>query len=193
MKKIAAALMAMSLIAATHAQADTYVVDKAHAEILFKIKHMVSNVTGSFDEFDATLEVTPGDASTLKAKATIQTDSINTRNEKRDKHLRAPDFFDAEKYPQITFETTEVEAGKDGAITVTGNLDMHGVSKAITLEGTLSEPIKNPWGKTIVALYLEGEINRKDWKIVFNKKLDNGGLLLGEKVKLEVSMEAIKQ
>jgi polyisoprenoid-binding protein YceI len=187
------ALTAALLMIANGTQAATYEVDLAHSDIGFKVKHIFSFVRGSFDDYSGSLEIKDGKVESLVAKATIQTKSINTKNEKRDEHLRSADFFDAEKYPEITFSSTKVESGKDGEITLTGELDMHGVKKEITLSGVISDDIKDPWGMTRRALSLEGTLNRKDFDINFNKLMDNGKLLLGDDVHLEIEIEAVKK
>ncbi|MEI6083921.1 MAG: YceI family protein [Verrucomicrobiota bacterium] len=163
--------------------ADTYKLDGSHTTVGFTIAHLViSEVSGRFNEVAG--EITIDKDTLATAKATIQTKSIDTQNEKRDEHLRKPDFFDAEKYPTITFESLKV--AKDGdKTTVTGKFTMHGTTKEIQLPVTLKGPIKDPWGNSRVALVAETTINRTD----YGMKTMMG---VGDEVKIRITTEAVK-
>ena len=188
--RIIGAIAAVLLINATARALDTYKVDPAHSSIGFSIDHMViDTVHGRFRQFQGSITVDPDNGNALKqASATIQTASIDTDVERRDTHLRSPDFFDAEKYPTITFETTGVSGQ-----TLTGKFTMHGVTKEISLPFTIKGPIKDPMGNVHLALQAKTRLNRKDYGISWNKTLDAGGLMLGEDVDIEINGAFVKQ
>lgn len=168
--------------------AGTYEIDNSHSNVGFKITHFVSNVKGNFESFKGTVEFDEAAPATSSVSVSIDTRTINTSNAKRDEHLRNPDFFDAEKYPQITFTSTKVDSGK-----ITGNLTMHGVTKEVVLDYAFNGTATDPWGGERAGFSATTEIDRKDFGITFNKVLDNGGLMLGEKVKIEIEIEAVKK
>jgi len=168
--------------------AGTYNVDKSHSSVGFKVKHMmVTNVNGTFDDFSGSFEYDE-ETKTLKGlEGTILTSSINTANTKRDGHLKAPDMFDAVKYPQITFKVTNIKEDK-----VMGDLTIKGITKKVTLDLELAgTTIKDPWGNTRTGLSLNGKINRYDFDIKWNKVLEAGGIAVGETVKLNIELEGI--
>lgn len=172
--------------------ASDFVVDKAHTRIGFTVTHLViSKVHGSFGEYDASLHL-HGDK-LAKASATVKVASINTGNKDRDDHLRAPDFFDADKYPKITFigKSTKKVGGKDVLV---GDLTIKDKKKEIQLQYTLRGPIKDPFGgQTKVGLEARGKINRKEFGVEWNKALETGGVVVGEEVELTIDMEASKK
>jgi polyisoprenoid-binding protein YceI len=181
----------LAVLVGTSARAlDTYKVDRAHSSIGFSIDHLViDTVRGRFRQFDGSITVDPDNGNALKqATATIQTTSIDTDVEKRDNHLRSPDFFDVEKYPAITFEST----GIDGQ-TLTGKFTMHGVTKEISLPYTIKGPVKDPMGNVHLALQAKSKLNRKDYGILWNKTLDAGGVMVGEEVNIEINGSFVKQ
>jgi len=180
-------------IMGTTVHAATYSVDAAHTTIGFSVRHMmVSNVRGNFGEFAGTIEFDEANPSALSASAEIQVKSINTDNEKRDDHLRNPDFFDADTNPVITFKTTRVE-GTLPNLTLVGDLTIKGTTKEISLPVELAGPIVNPWGQTVIGLSGSTTINRQDYGLTWSKALDGGGVVVGDDVKLVIEMEAIKQ
>ena len=134
----------------------------------------------------------PAKPEAFKSTATIQIKSVNTENQKRDDHLRSPDFFDAAQFPEITFVSTRAEANGDGAI-LHGNLTMRGVTKEIALPVVISGPVTDPWGKSRVGFEGKTTINRKDWGINWSKSMDNGGLVVSDDVTLEIAVEGIKK
>ena len=173
---------------------DTYKVDPAHSTIGFSIDHLVINtVHGRFRQFDGSIAIDPDSGNALKeATATIQSKSIDTDISKRDDHLRSPDFFDAEKFPTITFEAKEVK--KDGNQQVlAGKFTMHGVTKDVSLPVTVKGPIKDPWGNTRIGLEVNTKLNRKDYGLTWNKALEAGGLMVGEDVTIQINAEFVKQ
>lgn len=186
--KMMVAVLSSSVLVA---MGDSYTIDPAHTTIGFTVRHvMVSNVRGKFDDASGKLE-TGADGAIAKASATIKAATIDTANADRDKHLRGPDFFDTEKFPTVTFESTKVEKSADGA-NITGDLTIHGVTKEITLPVTVSGPVKDPWGNDRMGLEGSAKINRKDFGLVWNKALDSGGVVVSDEVKLEISLEATK-
>ena len=193
MKCFRIAFAAVLLAATPLLAADTFKVDKAHSYADFKIRHMMSNVTGRFGDFDATIQVDRGNPGRSSVEFTIDAASIDTGNDNRDKHLRSADFFEVEKYPVITFRSTKVApAGKD-RFDVTGNLTIHGVTKQVTLPVIFLGFGKDQWGKERAGFEIETTLNRKDYGLNWNKALDQGGLLLADEVKVSIALEAVKQ
>jgi polyisoprenoid-binding protein YceI len=171
-----------------------WVLDPTHAEIQFKVRHlMITNVTGSFGKFDASVETTDDNFDTAKIRFSAEVDSITTNNEQRDGHLKSADFFETGKYPTLSFVSTKFEkvAGED--YTLYGDLSFHGVTKNIKLNVEHGGVIKDPWGNTRTGFTVEGKINRKDYGLVWNAATEAGGVVLGEDVKLHASVEFVKQ
>lgn len=168
--------------------AGNYNVDKSHSNVDFKVKHlMISNVSGSFNEFKGSFEYDEKTKTLVSLDGEIQVASINTDNEKRDKHLRAPDLFDAEKFPLITFKLTKVD-GDD----VYGDFTMKGITKNIKLNFDNGGTIKDPWGNERAGFALSGKIDRTDFGITWNKVLEAGGVTVGNIIKLDIELEGIK-
>jgi len=173
--------------------ADTYAIDTAHSNVTFEIRHLMSKVTGTFDDFDGTFVIdwdAPG-ASTVEF--TIKAASIDTRNEKRDEHLRSPDFFDVANHPEITFKGSEITKVDGNTYHVHGTLTMRGVSKDVILPVTYLGEVVDPWGNTKVGFEVETELDRKEYGIVWNKTLDAGGMILGDEVEIEIDLQMAKQ
>ncbi|MCB0309095.1 MAG: polyisoprenoid-binding protein [Bdellovibrionales bacterium] len=167
-----------------------YKIDASHSNIGFKVKHLaISTVRGNFGQFEGTLEFNPEKQVLENAKATIVTKSIDTKEPKRDKHLASEDFFGAEKHPKITFDAKEAKL-KKGKGKVKGNLTIKGVTKPVTLDIEYQGAAKDPWGNEKVAFTGSTTINRKDFDIKWNEKLDNGGLVVSEEVDIILDIEA---
>jgi polyisoprenoid-binding protein YceI len=166
-------------------------IDSSHSTAEFTVRHlMITNVRGRFGKVSGSVDYDPAKPEASSIEATIDASSIDTRDEKRDAHLRSADFFDVEKYPTLTFKSKKVTKTGDG-FTAVGDLTMHGVTKEVTLEvEELSQPNKDPWGNTRMGASAHGKINRKDWGLGWNQALETGGVLVGEQVKLslEISM-----
>jgi polyisoprenoid-binding protein YceI len=146
---------------------------------------MVSKSKGQFNKLSGKLVLDEKDATKSTIEATIDVASIDTNNTKRDEHLRSPDFFDVEKFPSITFKSTKVEKkGKDG-LKVTGDLTMHGVTKSVVLETTLSGPNTNPWGQVVRGVEAKAKLNRKDFGLAFHVLNEAGDLLVSDEIQLE--------
>jgi polyisoprenoid-binding protein YceI len=186
----AVAALALSVSAAT-AEVQTYIVDPAHSEVGFNVRHLVSKVPGRFGEYEGSIAMDPAAIeSTMKINATIKTASINTGVQKRDDHLRSADFFEAEKYPEITFASKKV-AKKGSLYSVTGDLTIRGVTKEVILDTEILGTYANPFTKMPSAgLEMTGKINRKDFGINWNKTLDEGGVVLGDDVTMVIRVEA---
>jgi len=167
-------------------------IDKAHSEVGFGVKHMmISTVRGKFTRFDADVQLDPAHVEAAKVTASVEVASVDTGEEKRDGHLRSPDFFDAEKYPTLTFASTSVKrSGED--IEVTGNLKIKDQEHPVTLKGEMTGPGKDPWGGTRIGFSLTGEIEREKWGLGWNQALETGGVLVGKKVKLSLEVELVQ-
>ena len=173
----------------------TYTIDGAHPTAAFSVKHMmVTNVRGEFSNITGTVVVDDKNPGKSKVNVEIEASTIDTRNEKRDGHLKSPDFFDVATNPKITFASTKVKRAGKGKLKVTGDLTMRGVTKSVTLdvEGPTDE-MTSPWGQKVRGVYATATINRKDWGLVWNKALETGGLLVGDEVKITLDIELIKQ
>jgi polyisoprenoid-binding protein YceI len=173
--------------------ADTYAIDPVHSSVGFSVQHMViSHVTGNFQDFSGTIVYDEKDASKCSVQVHIKTASIDTRNQKRDGDLRSDSFFNASAFPEITFTSTRIEKTTDGYI-AHGALTMHGVSKDIALPFTVSGTIKDPGGRTRLGAQAGMTIDRRDFGLTYSKTLDNGGLMVGNDVKIDLAVEAVKQ
>ena len=171
----------------------TYTVDPSHSRVGFVARHaMVTKVRGSFNEFEATAQIDADDLTRSTASVTINVDSIDTRNEQRDGHLRSNDFLDIANHPQITFATTSVELVSDEVVRVTGDLTIKGQSRPVTVDFTYEGAATDPFGNERVGFEGSVVINRKDWGITWNAALEAGGVLVSDKITLEFEISAIK-
>ena len=192
MKRLFILTLAVLISAAAFA-ADSFVIDKNHSEAIFQVRHMVSRVSGRFDDFAGTINVDRAHPSVSSVEFTIKAPSIDTGVADRDKHLRSADFFDAEKYPEISFKSTSIKpSGKKDVYDVTGVFTMHGVTKTITLPVEFLGFIKDPRGNERAGFSTHTTLNRKDYGINWNRALDNGGALLSDDVDVTVNIEAAK-
>lgn len=172
----------------------TWVIDPAHTRLGFSVRHaMVTTVRGQFDEFEGTLVLDGEDPARSGATVTIQTASIATGSEDRDNHLRSADFFDAERFPTMTFTATDVVAHNDEDFEMTGTLTLHGVSKPVTIKTEYQGVVTDPFGNERIGFAGETQINRKEFGLNWNAALEAGGVLVGEKVKIHLDVAAIKQ
>lgn len=182
------------LFAALPLFADTWAIDKNHSEANFRVRHMVSKVSGRFNDFAGMINADTKNATASSVQFTIKAASIDTGNADRDKDLRGPNFFDVEKLPEITFKSTSIKpSGKKDAYDVTGDLTMHGVTKRITMPVEFLGSAKDPWGNERAGFTLSTTLNRKDYGINWNKALDAGGTMLGDDVDVTVSLETVKK
>jgi polyisoprenoid-binding protein YceI len=196
MKKYFVVLLAcLALAIPAIAGAATYQLDPVHSSIQFKIRHLtVSNVTGTFNKIKGSATMEGEDPATLKVQVAIEASSVDTGNEKRDQHLKTPDFLDVAKYPTITFVSKKVVKGDPGKMKITGDLTIHGVTREITvdLEGPTSE-VKDPWGGFRRGATGTARIDRRDFGITWNTALDSGGMLVGNEVTIYVEVEWVKK
>jgi polyisoprenoid-binding protein YceI len=187
-------VVSLAVAAPLAVQASEWSIDPSHSASGFVVRHMmVSNVRGEFGKTSGTVVLDDADVTKSTVNATIDASTINTREPKRDAHLRSPDFFDVAKFPSITFKSTAVKkAGKDH-LTVAGELTMHGVSRPVSLDVTLSAEQKSPFGDTRRGATASTKINRKDFGLNWNKALEAGGVLVGEEVSVVLDVELVKQ
>ncbi len=164
-------------------------IDKSHTEVGFAVRHMmISTVRGTFTRYDADVAIDPANLEASKVTARIEVASVDTKEEKRDGHLRSPDFFDAEKYPTLTFTSTKLTRN-GGDVEVTGNLKVKDQEHPITLKGEFVGPSKDPWGNSRVGFSLSGEIDREQFGLTWNQALEAGGVLVAKKVKIVVEAQ----
>jgi polyisoprenoid-binding protein YceI len=172
--------------------ADRYVIDPVHTSVGFAVRHLViSKVRGNFKEFSGTIVYDEQDITRSSVDVTINSASINTENVKRDRHLRSPDFLDAGRFPTLTFTSKRIEERGDGHVAV-GDLTIRGVTREVALPFTLNGKIVDPWGKTRIGAEAELTINRHDFGVSWSERMDSGGLVVGNEVKITISVEAIK-
>jgi polyisoprenoid-binding protein YceI len=170
----------------------SWLLDDVHTHVGFSVKHMmVTTVRGQFKKYIGKLTLDPQDFTKSRFEGEIDVASIDTGNGQRDDHLRNNDFFDAPNHPKITFKSTSIEAKGEGEFVVHGDLTIRGVTKPVALDVEFHGTSKNPYGKTVAGLSARGTINRKDFGVNFNALLETGGVAVGEKVKLEVDVEAV--
>jgi polyisoprenoid-binding protein YceI len=191
-KKILA--LAITFIFASSAVfAATYQVDSVHSQVHFKVAHlMISSVRGEFNEYNATVVADPATKTIEAVEATIQAASLDTKNEKRDEHLRSADFFNVAKHPLISFKSSRI-VGKGDDILVYGKLTINGTTKMVDLKGKFVGEVKDPWGNTRAGFEAQGTIDRKDFGLTWNKTLETGGVVVGDEIEIGLEIEAIKQ
>ena len=171
----------------------TWAVDAAHSSVTFAVKHMgIANVRGKFTKFEGTLEVGEELASS-SARGTVEVASISTEEEQRDAHLRSPDFFNVEEFPEITFASTRIDPIDDISSHVVGNLTMHGVTQEVKLKTVIQGTDTDPWGNERVGLEVIGVLKRSDFDMKFNQALGSGNVLVGDKVNISLDISAVKQ
>jgi polyisoprenoid-binding protein YceI len=172
---------------------NTYQIDAAHSHVQFSVRHlMVSNVRGTFSGVTGTVSYDPDKPAETTIDATIDVNSVNTNDEKRDGHLKSADFFDVAQYPTMVFKSKVVEAGTDQH-KVIGDLTLHGVTKEVSLlVEEVSGESKDPWGNIKIGASVKGKIKRSDFGLVWNAALETGGVVIGDDVKLEFDIEFLK-
>lgn len=174
-------------------KAASYELDASHSTIGFGVKHMVVSTTkGEFRDYTGGFDYDAADPSSLKAQATIKVASVDTRNAKRDDHLRNSDFFDVANHPEITFVSKSAEKVGDQVV-LTGDLTIKGVTKEIKLPLTVNGPVTDPWGSVRVGLEGKTKINRHDFGITWSKSMDGGGLVVGDEVTLDIVIEGTQK
>jgi len=169
-----------------------WAIDPTHSEITFKVKHlMISNVKGEFRTFQANIDGEDFTNSTISAN--IDANSISTNNNDRDAHLKSPDFFEVEKYPEITFVSTSLKKVDDNEYELVGNLTMKGITKEIKLNTEFGGFMKDPYGNEKAGFSINGKLNRKDFGLNWNAALEAGGVMVGNEIKINAEVQFVKQ
>jgi len=185
-------LLAGLLLGGSAYAADTYTLDADHSTITFRVRHLISKVSGSFGAFEAEIVGDQGSPEKGSVQFTIDVASIDTGNEKRDEHLRNEDFFDAEKYPAITFKSTKIVRRAENAFDVHGTFTMRGVTRDIVVPVVFNGVMDDPWGNTKAGFEISMTLNRKDYGVSWNKLMDKGGMILGDEVEIFISLQAVQ-
>lgn len=172
------------------AAAKTFAIDKTHSEAIFQVRHLVTKVRGRFTDLGGSIDFDEASPERSTVAFTIQATSIDTGTPDRDAHLRSEDFFHVEQHPLITFVSTAIKAAGGNEYAVTGDLTMRGVTRRITLPVTYLGRAKDPWGNEKLGFEAETAVNRKDYGLVWNAALETGGFLVGDEVKISVSIQA---
>ena len=173
--------------------AGTWTVDPAHTAIEFQVKHlMIAKIKGRFADFEGALMVAD-DPTQSSVSVTIKAASIDTRTQQRDDHLRSPDFFEADKYPDLSFTSTVVEHEDGDDWTIRGDLTIHGVTKPVTLTTEYNGQTEDPWGGQRAFFSAEAKIDREDWGLTYNQALEAGGWVVGKEIKITLEVEAVLQ
>jgi polyisoprenoid-binding protein YceI len=167
--------------------------DTIHSGINFTVRHMVvSKVRGRFAKFNGTVALDEGDFTRSSVEATIDASSIDTGTTQRDDHLKSADFFDVERFPEIRFLSTRIEKVSGDRYRLTGELTIHGVTRSIALETEYGGRGKDPWGNERVGFTAKGAIDRKDFGLVWNQALETGGVLVSDRVELELEVQVVR-
>ncbi|MEL7001663.1 MAG: YceI family protein [Bacteroidota bacterium] len=183
----------LSSILGVNAQS-TWEIEPSHAKIGFAIAHFgISETEGKFHQYKGTVVTSKEDFSDAQIELAIAVSSIDTENEQRDTHLKGEDFFEVEKYPEITFKSKELKALGNNKYKLIGEFNMHGVVKTIELDAEYRGTVKDPWGNTKAGFLVTGELNREDYGLTWNTVLEAGGLAVGKEVELECNLELIKK
>ena len=191
MKKLSI-VIALFSVALVQAQTN-WNIDPSHSSIRFAVDHMViSEVEGIFSKYEGSVVSPKSDFSDAKINFSVDVNSVNTDNAKRDEHLRGADFFETEKYPKMTFVSTSVTKTGTGKYNLKGKLTLHGVTKEITLAMTYGGTTKDPWGNTKAGLKVTGVINRTDFGLKYNSVMEAGSLMIGEDVTITAKVELVK-
>lgn len=168
--------------------------DPGHSEIGFKVRHMmITNVSGSFEKFDAKVETEDEDFTTADVEFTAEVGSITTHNTDRDNHLRSDDFFAAEKFPELKFKSTRIEKKGDDEYVLHGDLTIRDVTKPVKFDVEFGGIGKDPWGNQKAGFTVTGKIRRTDFNLNWNAALETGGVLVGEDVKILAEVQFVKQ
>lgn len=195
MQRILSLVLMLTLALPFSALASTWSLDPDHSAAQFKVRHlMISNVRGNFEKISATLHLDDRDITKSRVEVSIDVASINTGVNKRDDHLRSLDFFDATKFPSMTFVSTRVEKAGPGKLNVTGNLTIKGITRPVVLRvDGLTPEVRDPWGHSRRGASATTTINRRDFGITWNKSMDNGGVVVGEEVAIQLEVEFVRK
>ena len=171
----------------------TYAIDATHSSVEFVVRHMmITKVRGRFGAVSGSIALAPGSTVPAAIEATIDASTIDTREAQRDAHLRSADFFDVERFPQLTYKSTRIEADGEN-FRVYGDLTLHGVTREVVLEGEFEGRGADPWGGQRVSFGAQAKINRKDFGLSWNQALETGGMLVSDEVRIELNVQAVLQ
>ncbi len=169
-------------------------IDPSHSNVEFSVRHlMIATVKGRFADVEGTVTIDEQEPSRSSVDVRIKAASIDTRSEQRDTHLKSADFFDAEKFPLITFKSRKVAQQGDGEFAVTGDLTMHGVTKPVTLKATEEGRARDPWGNDRIAFSATAKLDRKEFGLQWNVALETGGVMVGDDIKINLDVELVRQ
>ncbi len=172
----------------------SYKIDPAHSEITFKVKHlMITNVTGSFGKFDASMTADKDDFTDASISFEAETGSITTNSEQRDGHLKSDDFFAADKYPTLSFTSTSFTKTGDEDYKLSGDLTIRDVTKPVVLDVSYGGSVTDPWGQSKLGFEINGKINRKDYGLSWGAVTEAGGVVVSDEVKLHMQVQMVKQ
>ena len=191
MKILLFPLLAVSLFTSAHAA--VYQIDPDHSSVGFRVRHLLGHVAGQFDKFQGTFEYEPKKPQSWKAEAKIDAASVDTRVEKRDNHLRSADFFDVQKFPELTFVSTKVTGLKGNHAKLLGKLTIHGVTKNVALDLEIGGVEKDSGGTERADFTAKTKINRKDYGLTWNDFVESGGALVGDDVEITIEAEGTRQ
>lgn len=171
-----------------------WTIDPAHSRIEFLVRHMmISKVRGVFDQFSGTVALDEENPENTSVEVQIEAASINTRDERRDAHLRSADFFDAENYPYLTFRSKDVKRLGETVARMTGDLTIRGITHVVVMDVEFNGLARSPWGTESAGFTAHTKINRKDWDLTWNQALETGGVLVGDDIEINIELELIKQ
>ena len=195
MHRLVPSVVALLAFVAPVLAESTWEIDPAHSSVQFSVRHlMISNVRGEFGSFKGTARVDDANLGKSVVEATIDTASIDTREPKRDQHLKTADFLDVEKFPTITFKSKGIAAAGEGRWKMTGDLTLHGVTREVVLDVEGPTPyVKDMRGDTRTGVRARTKLNRKDFGIVWNKAMDGGGVVVGEEIEVTIEVEGVRR
>ena len=171
----------------------TWTIDPSHSEVGFAVRHMmISSTKGRFSDVTGTITLDEQDISRSRVEVEIGVASIDTRDEKRDAHLRSADFFDAERWPKMTFRSTQVQPLGGDRLRITGDLTIRDVTERVTFEAEQTGRGKSPWGQEVIGFAADTKIRRQDYGLTWNVALETGGVLVGDEIKVHLDIEAVK-
>ena len=172
----------------------SWMIDPSHSEVTFTARHMmITNVRGRFEKFSGTVQFNEADPAKSSVDVQIDVNSISTNDAKRDGHLKSPDFFDAEKYPYMTFKSKRIEVKDENHARIYGDLNIKDIAREVALDTEYIGQSKSPWGTTAAGFNAMTRVNRKDWNLNWNVALETGGVLVGEEIRINIELELVKQ
>lgn len=170
-----------------------WAIDPSHSEVHFKVKHLViSTVTGSFEKFEGSMEASADDFSDAEVEFSADVNSINTNQADRDAHLKSPDFFDAAKYPVLTFKSTGFKSVGDNKYEMTGDLTIRGTTRQVTFDTEFGGTVKDPWGNIKAGFEITGKINRKEFGLTWSALTETGNMVVADEIKIHINVELVK-